>query len=105
MSNDVTLDSRTATLCGYTHQELTTAFAEHLDGVDLAEMQRGYNGYHFRRRRCCSRPAMPPCINGRCGQWLSLPAGFSQSRGAGQSAASHPAPRFPNIPCLTSGYF
>ena len=44
---DVTLDSRTATLCGYTQDELVSAFAEHLDGVDLAEVKRWYNGYHF----------------------------------------------------------
>jgi hypothetical protein len=44
---DVTLDSRTATLCGYTHAELIDAFAEHLEGVDLAEVKRWYNGYNF----------------------------------------------------------
>jgi len=44
---DVTLDPRTATLCGYTHQELITAFADYLDGVDLNEVRRWYNGYNF----------------------------------------------------------
>ncbi|CDH44209.1 ATP-binding protein [Candidatus Contendibacter odensensis] len=44
---DLTLDPRAATLCGYTHAELVGAFAEYLDGVDLAEMQRWYNGYNF----------------------------------------------------------
>ena len=44
---DITLDPRVATLCGYTHAELVTAFAEHLEGVDLAEVKRWYNGYHF----------------------------------------------------------
>ncbi|MCB1920635.1 MAG: AAA family ATPase [Candidatus Competibacteraceae bacterium] len=44
---DITLDPRVATLCGYTEPELTTAFAEHLQGVDLAEVQRWYNGYNF----------------------------------------------------------
>ncbi len=44
---DVTLDPRTATLCGYTHAELVSAFAAHLDGVDLAEVKRWYNGYNF----------------------------------------------------------
>ncbi|MFZ1640871.1 MAG: ATP-binding protein [Candidatus Contendobacter sp.] len=44
---DITLDPRTATLCGYTQDELTDTFAEYLDGVDLAEVKRWYNGYHF----------------------------------------------------------
>ena len=44
---DVTLDPRTATLCGYAHAELLSAFADFLDGVDVAEMQHWYNGYNF----------------------------------------------------------
>ena len=44
---DVTLDTRTATLCGYTQAELVSAFADYLDGVDLAEVKHWYNGYHF----------------------------------------------------------
>ena len=44
---DVTLDPRTATLCGYTHAELLSGFADSLDGVDLEEMRRWYNGYNF----------------------------------------------------------
>ncbi len=44
---DVTLDPRTATVCGYTHEELLSAFAEYLDGVDLEEVRRWYNGYNF----------------------------------------------------------
>ncbi len=44
---DITLDPRTATLCGYTHEELVSGFAEYLDGVDLEEVRRWYNGYNF----------------------------------------------------------
>ncbi|NJM13615.1 MAG: AAA family ATPase [Synechococcaceae cyanobacterium SM1_2_3] len=44
---DVTLDPRTATVCGYTHEELLSAFADYLDGVDLEEVRRWYNGYNF----------------------------------------------------------
>ncbi len=44
---DVTLDPRTATLCGYTHAELVNTFADYLDGVDLEEVRRWYNGYNF----------------------------------------------------------
>ena len=44
---DITLDARTATLCGYTHAELVSAFADYLDGVDLTEVKHWYNGYNF----------------------------------------------------------
>ncbi len=44
---DLTLDPRAATLCGYTQAELAGAFADYLDGVDLAEVRRWYNGYNF----------------------------------------------------------
>ncbi|MFZ1643214.1 MAG: AAA family ATPase, partial [Candidatus Contendobacter sp.] len=44
---DITLDPRAATLCGYTQDELTDTFAEYLDGVDLEEVRRWYNGYNF----------------------------------------------------------
>jgi hypothetical protein len=43
----MTLDPRVATLCGYTENELITTFAEYLDGIDLAEVRRWYNGYNF----------------------------------------------------------
>ena len=45
--NDITLDPRYATLCGYTQSELETVFSEHLDGVDLDEVRHWYNGYNF----------------------------------------------------------
>jgi hypothetical protein len=44
---DLTLDPRVATLCGYTEPELTAIFADYLEGVDLAEVRRWYNGYNF----------------------------------------------------------
>jgi Predicted AAA-ATPase/PD-(D/E)XK nuclease superfamily len=44
---DITLDPSMATVCGYTHAELTTAFADFLDGVDLEAVRRWYNGYNF----------------------------------------------------------
>lgn len=44
---DITLDSRIATLCGYTQDELVTTFSDDLDGVDLEEVRRWYNGYNF----------------------------------------------------------
>ncbi len=44
---DLTLDERFATVCGYTQGELETTFAEWLDGVDVPEVRRWYNGYNF----------------------------------------------------------
>jgi len=45
--NDITLDNRFATICGYTQHDLETTFAKHLAGVDWAELGRWYNGYGF----------------------------------------------------------
>ncbi|MDX8412467.1 MAG: ATP-binding protein [Mariprofundales bacterium] len=44
---DITLDSRYATVCGYTEDELTHTFADWLDGVDREALRRWYNGYNF----------------------------------------------------------
>jgi hypothetical protein len=44
---DMTLDSRYASLCGYTHEELKNTFQEKLEGVDLSMLKRWYNGYNF----------------------------------------------------------
>jgi hypothetical protein len=45
--NDITLDPRFATLCGYTQQDLESTFGAHLQGIDLDEVRRWYNGYAF----------------------------------------------------------
>ena len=44
---DITLDPAYATIAGYTHDDLQETFDEFLDGVDLDEMKRWYNGYNF----------------------------------------------------------
>ncbi|MCB1637399.1 MAG: ATP-binding protein, partial [Thiothrix sp.] len=44
---DITLDPAYSTICGYTQSELENVFAEHLQGVDLMEMQSWYNGYQW----------------------------------------------------------
>ena len=44
---DITLHEKYATICGYTHEEMLTTFAERLGGVDVAEVRRWYNGYNF----------------------------------------------------------
>jgi hypothetical protein len=44
---DISLDERYATICGYTHNDVKSHFKERLDGVDLDELKRWYNGYNF----------------------------------------------------------
>lgn len=44
---DITLDSRYATLCGYTQAELEQHFAPLLEGVDRDTMRAWYNGYRW----------------------------------------------------------
>ena len=44
---DISLDARYATICGYTHSDVKETFSERLDGVDLDELKRWYNGYNF----------------------------------------------------------
>ncbi len=44
---DITLDQRYATLCGYTQADLENQFAGHLQGVDWEQLKDWYNGYQF----------------------------------------------------------
>ena len=44
---DITIDKRYATICGYTHHDLETTFKEHLQGVDMALLKDWYNGYNY----------------------------------------------------------
>ena len=44
---DISLDSRYATLCGYTEKDIKTVFSGHLQGVNFADLRRCYNGYDF----------------------------------------------------------
>ena len=44
---DITLSPAYATICGYTQTDLETQFAEHLQGVDWAQLKTWYNGYQF----------------------------------------------------------
>ena len=44
---DISLDARYATICGYTHNNIKESFAERLNGVDLDELKKWYNGYNF----------------------------------------------------------
>lgn len=44
---DVTLAKKFSALCGYTQTELEWVFAPELDGVNLEEVKRWYNGYNW----------------------------------------------------------
>ena len=44
---DITLDERYSTICGYTDQDVDTVFAPELEGLDREEIRRWYNGYHW----------------------------------------------------------
>ena len=44
---DITLDSKYATICGYTQNDLETVFAEHLKGADKELIKEWYDGYNF----------------------------------------------------------
>ena len=44
---DITLNKKYATICGYTHHDIETSFKELLEGVDLEKLKEWYNGYNF----------------------------------------------------------
>ena len=45
--NDISLDPRYATICGYTDTDIDTVFAPELEGLDRDEIRRWYNGYSW----------------------------------------------------------
>jgi len=45
---DISLDPRFATICGYTDTDLDTVFAPELDGLDRDKIRTWYNGYSWR---------------------------------------------------------
>ena len=44
---DISLLPRYGTICGYTQNDIETDFKELLEGVDLEELKKWYNGYNF----------------------------------------------------------
>ena len=44
---DITMAKRYGTIAGYTHHDLETVFKEHLEGINLEEVRRWYNGYNY----------------------------------------------------------
>jgi len=44
---DITVDARYSTICGYTEHDVDTVFAPELPELDRAEIRRWYNGYNW----------------------------------------------------------
>ncbi|OQX07115.1 MAG: hypothetical protein BWK76_25320 [Desulfobulbaceae bacterium A2] len=44
---DITVDARYSTICGYTEEDVDTVFAPELPGLDRGEIRRWYNGYNW----------------------------------------------------------
>ncbi|OQY36071.1 MAG: hypothetical protein B6229_10765 [Spirochaetaceae bacterium 4572_7] len=44
---DITTNRKYGTITGYTQNDLETHFSEHLNGVDMEEVKRWYNGYNY----------------------------------------------------------
>jgi Predicted AAA-ATPase/PD-(D/E)XK nuclease superfamily len=44
---DITTMSAYADICGYTHNDIKSSFAEHLKTVDLEKLKEWYNGYNY----------------------------------------------------------
>ena len=45
--NDITIAAKYSAICGYTQKELETVFQNRLEGVDLNEVKKWYNGYNW----------------------------------------------------------
>ncbi len=44
---DISLNADYGAICGYTQFDVDTAFAPYLEGVDMEQVKRWYNGYNF----------------------------------------------------------
>ena len=53
---DISLDPRYATLCGYTDEDIDTVFAPELDGLDRDAIRTWYNGYNWLGRERLYNP-------------------------------------------------
>ncbi len=45
--DDISLDKRYSTICGYTQKDVEESFSEYLQDVDMEEVKRWYNGYSW----------------------------------------------------------
>jgi hypothetical protein len=53
---DISLNPKFAEICGFTHDNLENEFKEYLEGVDLEEIRKWYNGYNFLGKRKLYNP-------------------------------------------------
>ena len=53
---DISLDPRYATICGYTDEDIDTVFAPELDGLDREAIRTWYNGYNWLGRERLYNP-------------------------------------------------
>ena len=53
---DITLDTRYATICGYTETDLDTVFAAEMEGLDRKQVRDWYNGYSWDGRERVYNP-------------------------------------------------
>ena len=53
---DLTLDPRSAAICGYTEEDLDTVFAPELPGLDRDQIRAWYNGYNWRGKERVYNP-------------------------------------------------
>ncbi len=44
---DISLNPNFGTICGYTQENIENEFLPYLNGVDLKELKKWYNGYNF----------------------------------------------------------
>ena len=44
---DISVDGRFSAICGYTQSELETSFPDRLEGLDISQIKRWYNGYSW----------------------------------------------------------
>ena len=44
---DISLTPKFGTICGYRQSDIESSFLPYLDGVDLVELKKWYNGYNF----------------------------------------------------------
>jgi len=51
MLEDISLAPRFGNICGYTQNDIETVFEPYLQGVDLEQLKRWYNGYNFLKEK------------------------------------------------------
>lgn len=45
--HDITLFNEYSSICGYTQTDIEQSFSEYIEGIDIEELKKWYNGYSF----------------------------------------------------------